>query len=266
MHSNKQNWNADDYARNSSAQQQWAQELIGKLSMRGNEFLLDIGCGDGKITAQLARILPNGRVVGIDLSNSMIRLASEQFPPESHPNLTFVQMDATDIHFVYKFDVAFSNAVLHWVADQPAVLHGVHVCLKPGGKILFQMGGLGNASEVYDVIREVIKRPEWNNYYKGFTPPYHFYGPEEYVEWLTKSGHSMNRAELIPKDMQHQGKEGLKGWLRTTWFPYTERLPAGLQDVFLDEAVESYLTTHPLDDQGNTHVKMVRLEIEARAL
>jgi trans-aconitate 2-methyltransferase len=265
MQPDKQNWNANDYAKNSSAQQQWAQELIAKLSLQGNESLLDIGCGDGKITAQIAKILPKGRVVGIDLSNSMIRLASGQFPPESHTNLTFVQMDATNIYFAYKFDVAFSNAVLHWVADQPAVLHGVHACLKSNGKILFQMGGRGNARDVHDVIREVIKRPEWNIYYEGFTPPYHFYGTEEYIEWLTKSGYCVNRAELIPKDMQHQGKEGLKGWLRTTWFPYTDRLPTELQDVFLDEAIESYITTHPLDDQGNTHVKMVRLEIEARA-
>jgi trans-aconitate 2-methyltransferase len=261
-----QNWNADDYARNSSAQLQWAQELIAKLSLQGCESLLDIGCGDGKITAQIAHLLPKGTVVGIDLSHNMIRLASEQFPPQGYPNLSFLQMDATAIQLEENFDVAFSTAVLHWIADQPAVLQGVHACLKPGGKILFQLGGRGNASEVFNVIQEVIERPDWKGYYEGFTPPYHFHGPEEYKAWLTNSGFGVKRVELMPKDMQHRGKEGLKGWLRTTWFPYTDRLPTELRDAFMDVAIQSYTAAHPVDDQGNTHVRMVRLEVEAEAL
>lgn len=262
----KQDWNADDYARHSSAQQEWAQELIAKLSLQGSEYLLDIGCGDGKITAQIARILPKGKVVGIDQSESMIRHASEQFAPKDYPNLFFMRMDATDIRVDKKFDGAFSNAVLHWIPDQPAVLRGVHACLRPGGKILFQMGGHGNAHDLLELIHEFIKQPGWKDYYKGFTTPWHFYGPEEYEEWLTNSGFSVKRVELIPKDMQHQGKESLKGWLRTTWFPYTDRLPTELRDFFLDQLLDSYITAHPLDNQGNTHVKMVRLEVEAYAL
>jgi trans-aconitate 2-methyltransferase len=262
----KQNWNANDYAKNSSAQQQWAQELIAKLSLQGRESLLDIGCGDGKITAQIAQILPEGTVLGIDLSHSMIRLASEQFTPQIAPNLSFMQMDATDIRLAKKFDVAFSNAVLHWIKNHMAVLQGVHACLKPGGKILFQMGGRGNADDVFDMIQEIIKRPDWKDCYEGFTTPYYFNGPEEYKAWLTNSGFDIKRVELIHKDMQHQGKEGLKGWLRTTWFPYTDRLPIELRNVFLDSVIEGYVAAHPLDDHGNTHVKMVRLEIEAHAI
>ena len=256
-------WNAEDYAKNSSAQSQWAQELIAKLALLGGESVLDIGCGDGKISAQLSLSVKGGSVLGIDLSADMIRLAREQFPAQSYPNLSFRQMDATDIQPAGKFDVAFSNAVLHWIADHEAVLRGVHACLKSGGKILFQMGGQGNAGEVFDAIDEVIQHPEWRSHFQGFTPPYHFYGPEKYNEWLLKSGFRPVRTELMPKDMQHQGKEGLKGWLRTTWFPYVNRLPSPLRNAFLDEVVEMYMATHPLDAQSNTHVKMVRLEIEA---
>jgi trans-aconitate 2-methyltransferase len=266
METAKHNWNADDYAKNSTAQKQWAQELIAKLSLRGNESVLDIGCGDGQVTAQIAQILPRGTVLGIDLSFDMIRLAYEQFPVQNYPNLSFRQMDAADIQLTGKFDVAFSNAVLHWVRDQMVVLRGVHACLKPGGKLLFQMGGRGNAKDVFEAIQEVIQRPDWRGYYHEFTPPYHFYGPEEYKEWLVKSGFGVTRAELIPKDMQHQGKEGLKGWLRTTWFPYTDLLPAELRNAFLDEVVESYVAIHPVDAHGYTHVQMMRLEIEAYVL
>ena len=266
MESVKHIWNADDYAKNSSAQSQWAEELIAKLALKGCEFVIDIGCGDGKITAQLARVVNNGYVLGIDSSESMIRRASEQFPGTTITNLSFRHMDATEICLSEKFDVAFSNATLHWVKDQTAVLRGVHSCLKPGGKVLFQMGGRGNAAKISDTIREIIVRPKWQQYYEGFKPPYHFYSPEEYKVWLVDNCFHPVRVELIPKDMQHAGIEGVTGWLRTTWFPYTDRLPTELREVFLGEVVETYLAAYPIDDRGNSHISMVRLEVQAYAL
>jgi trans-aconitate 2-methyltransferase len=255
-------WNAEDYARNSRAQLEWAQELIEKLALRGDEAVLDVGCGDGKISARLA-LATRGNVVGIDLSEDMIELARNRFPAESYPNLSFSQMDATDIRLSARFDVAFSNAVLHWVGDHVAVLRGVHACLNTGGRLLFQMGGRGNAAEVFEVMEEVVRRPRWASSYEGFRAPYHFYGPEEYEEWLPQCGFRPLRIELVAKDMQHAGAEGLVGWLRTTWFPYTDRLPADLHDGFLAEVAERYLAAHPIDAAGSVHVGMVRLEIEA---
>ena len=262
----QQNWNAEDYAKNSSAQRQWAQELVSKLTLQDSESVLDIGCGDGKICAQLALAAKNGNVLGIDLSEDMIRLASEQFPPAKYPNLSFLRMDATDIRLSNRFDVAFSNATLHWVRDHIAVLRSVHACLKSGGRILFQMGGRGNAAEVFRAIEKVLQHHRWRRYYEVFTPPYHFYGPEEYTAWLLETGFRPARVELVPKDMQHVGTEGLKGWLRTTWFPYIDRLPIELRDAFLAEMVEMYTVAHPIDALGNIHVKMVRLEVEALAI
>ncbi len=258
-------WNAEDYAKNSSAQMRWAQELISKLLLEGGESVLDVGCGDGKISAQLARAT-KGRVVGIDQSEEMIRLAVKRYPREKFSNLSFLCMDAKEICISEKFNVAFSNAALHWVKDHCTVLRCIHDCLEPGGKILFQMGGCGNATEVFDAIERVIKETRWRRYYEDFTPPYHFYGPEEYEQWLVKSGFRPVRVALIPKDMQHPGVEGFKGWLRTTWFPYTDCLPDELRDPFLTELAKTYTTEHPMDALGQTHVNMVRLEVEAYAI
>ncbi|MEJ2639925.1 MAG: class I SAM-dependent methyltransferase, partial [Desulfosarcinaceae bacterium] len=152
MSATRQQWNATDYAENSSAQLAWAQELIDKLALRGDEALLDIGCGDGKISARIARALPQGRVHGIDLSADMIQLARRQFDGRSHPNLRFQQMNAARIQLARGFDVAFSTAALHWVPDHPAILKGVQACLIPGGRLLFLLGGCGNAAEVYDAL------------------------------------------------------------------------------------------------------------------
>ncbi len=266
MQSIPRKWNAEDYAKNSSAQLQWGQELISKLALQGNESVLDIGCGDGKISAQLALAVKNGSVVGIDLSEDMIQLAEEMLPSDKYPNLSFLCMDAANIRLSKKFDVAFSNAALHWVKDHIAVLRGIRTCLKEGGKILLQMGGRGNAADVFSAVKMVMQHPQWKHYYREFEPPYYFYGLEEYENWLIKSGFRSVRVELVSKDMQHQGVEGLLGWLRTTWFPYTDRLPIELRDAFLADVVAAYTATHPIDFLGNTHVRMVRLEVEAKAI
>jgi len=258
-----ENWNANDYANNSSAQFEWAKQLIGKLHLNGNEHLLDIGCGDGKITYQLAMLLKTGTTVGIDASASMIKLAKQNYPKAQYPNLSFLQMSATAISLAQQFDMAFSNAALHWINNHVSVLNGVYNHLNKNGKILFQMGGRGNASDIVSVITEVMNLPKWQNYFQDFSFPYSFYGIEEYETWLPENGFKPIRIELIPKDMQHQGKTGLKGWLRTTWFPYTDQLPEEYRDEFLSEVVEIYTNQYPIDSKGRTHVKMVRLEVEA---
>ena len=115
-------WDAEDYAQNSSAQQGWAEELMKKLDLQGYEAVLDIGCGDGRITAELADLLPEGEVLGIDSSADMLDLAREKFSWSTHPNLSFQQRDARDLTSEAEFDVIFSSAALHWVSDHRPVL------------------------------------------------------------------------------------------------------------------------------------------------
>ena len=138
-------WNPAEYHKSSSAQQQWAQELITKLGLRGNERVLDIGCGDGKVTAEIARNLPGGNVTGLDSSPEMIRFARDHFSRSEYRNLLFVEADARALPFSEEFDVVFSNAALHWIPDHKPVLTGIARSLRSGGKLLIQMGGKGNA-------------------------------------------------------------------------------------------------------------------------
>jgi trans-aconitate 2-methyltransferase len=105
--------------------------------------------------------------------------------------------------------------------------------------------------------------PRWQRYFKGFNFRYGFHAPEDYRQWLFEAGLTPLRLELIPKDMLHAGEDGLKGWLRTTWMPFTEPVPQEQRDEFLDAVAARYLGAHPLDSEGNAHVKMIRLEVEA---
>jgi trans-aconitate methyltransferase len=256
-------WDARDYAAHSAAQQEWARELIEKLHLRGDEAVLDIGCGDGRPTALLAERLPGGSVLGVDRSASMIALAREQFPAAERPNLSFRQMDATHLELPRDFEVAFSTAALHWMDDHEAILRGVAACLRPGGRLLFQMGGRGNIAESLAVVDQVVARPRWRGCFDGFKSPYHFYSPEDYEAWLPRAGFCVARAALIPKDMTHAGHTAFLGWLRTTWFPYTDRLPVERRDAFLNDVSAAYLAACPPDAAGVIHVSMVRLEVEA---
>ena len=108
-------WDAEEYARNSAAQQGWAHELIEKLALSGRESVLDLGCGDGKVTAEIARRAAGGRVVGIDSSEDMVSLARRSFPESRHPNLRFQHGDARALRLDAEFDIVFSNSTLHWV-------------------------------------------------------------------------------------------------------------------------------------------------------
>jgi trans-aconitate 2-methyltransferase len=255
-------WDAEDYARSSSAQEVWADELISKLSLKGDENLLDIGSGDGRVTHKLATIIQAGSVVGIDQSESMVKLANDKFSEE---NLSFIQMDATQIDFETKFDVAFSNATLHWIGDHQAVLKCLRNNLENNGRILFQMGGFGNAEELLEVVAQVIGSKVWKRYFQYFIFPYTFRDAADYEIWLPSHGYKPARIELIPKDMVHDNPNGLKGWFRTTWFPFTDRLPVCDRENFLNALVAEYISQYPVDTEGRTHVKMVRLEVEANA-
>ncbi|MDY6836140.1 MAG: methyltransferase domain-containing protein [Chloroflexota bacterium] len=259
-------WNALDYSMSSSEQEKWAQELISKLTLKGNERILDIGCGDGKVTAAMARMLPKGSVLGIDSSKEMIRFAQRSFPARRFPNLDFKEGDARKLSFTGEFDIVFSNATLHWVINHLPVLKGIKRSLKPSGIALLQMGGRGNAKAVVDIVDAITSGVKWDKYFQDFAFPYGFYGPEEYYEWVKLSELRARRIELIEKDMVLKGKDGLHAWIRTTWLLYTERVPEELRFEFIDDIVETYIRYSPLDKEGMVHVQMVRLEVEAEGV
>lgn len=225
--------------------------------------MLDIGCGDGKVTAEIADCVQRGSVLGVDSSTAMIELARRAFPIAAHPNLSFEIADARALPYQERFDFVFSNAVLHWVVDHRPVLRGVARALKPGGRLLFQCGGRGNAEEFFAVAQRMAGEPAWSAFFEGFSFPWGFYGPAEYEPWCSNAGLEPRRIELLPRVMKQKGLTGLAGWVRTTWMPYTDRLPEDRREPFIREACERYCAAHPLDENGDASVLMVRLEVEA---
>jgi trans-aconitate 2-methyltransferase len=258
-------WNPADYAKSSDAQLKWAQELQANLHLQGHESILDVGCGDGKISANFAGLVANGRVVGVDSSSEMIEYAIDTYPSSQYPNLSFAVVDSRQLNFEGEFDLLFSNAVLHWVDDHPAFLAGAKRALRNHGRLIISCGGKGNAIDILQVFSELVTSRPWQQYFDGFVNPYFFYNSTDYQQWLPAAGFKVNRVELIPKDMIHQSRAEFTAWIRTTWFPFTSKVPVGEQTQFITEFVDRYLALMPTDAQGCTHVKMVRLEVDATA-
>ena len=173
-------------------------------------------------------------------------------------------MDARKLTFQSEFDMVFSNAALHWIVDQKAVLAGVQRSLKPGGRLLFQMAGKGNAKDILRHNKRTMADVSRGKNFSKMTFPYGFYDPEEYKAFLEQAGLLAERVELFPKDMKFKGAEGLAGWVRTTWLPFTDRSSRqSLNQNSSKPIVNRYLEKHPADADGTVHVGMMRIEAEA---
>jgi len=236
---------------------------MAKLNLRGDEHVLDVGCGDGKVTAEIAKAVPRGLVTGVDASPQMIKFAKKTFPASKISNLEFRIMDARQIKFAQSFDMIFSNAALHWVDDHEIILRGAALVLKSGGRLVVSCGGKGNAQDVFAALRPEMRLQRWREFFRQMPAPYFFYSPEDYAKWLPKYGFQIQNILLAPRDATYKGTKGFATWLRTTWIPYVQRVPENLREEFIESVTQRYIAKHPLDAEGQVQVRMVRLEIDA---
>jgi trans-aconitate methyltransferase len=189
-------------------------DLLGLLEPRKGERILDIGCGTGHLTAQIAE--KGAEVVGLDSSLSMVAQARQNFP-----KLKFQVADARDFRFEAPFDAVFSNAVLHWVREPEAAIECMARALKPGGRLVMEMGGKGNVAILMkgteDVLREAGHRARHTWYYPGIG---------EYATLLEKHGFEVRLAQNFARWTQLEHPErGLREWLEMFGGAYFEDVP-----------------------------------------
>jgi trans-aconitate methyltransferase len=256
-------WDAEDYSRSSAMQKRSGRELISRLALRGDERVLDIGCGDGLLASEIAELLPRGSVLGVDSSREMIRFACSTYIKEGFPNLDFEVMDASDLSFEDEFDIVFSNAALHWVSDHLPILRGIKRGLKPGGRAFLQMGGSGSHLDTVNVLAKVLGSKTWRGYFSNFNYSFGFHDPRDYEAWLVEVGLTPLRVELLPRDMAMEGRGGLVAWIRTTWLPFTQKVPEDERERFIGEFADEYLELYPPDEEGIVHAQSTRLVVEA---
>jgi len=170
-------FDGEKYKKASSHQKEWGAKLISEFKFQGSEHILDLGCGDGAITSNLASQVPSGFVLGIDASQGMIKTAKDT---HNQNNLKFELLDINSITFKNEFDIIISNATLHWVKDHKQLLRNVHGALKNNGTVRFNFAADGNCSYFYMVIKGVMQLRQYVEYFKDFVWPWYMPGIKEY--------------------------------------------------------------------------------------
>ena len=245
-------WDATTYQRVSTPHQGWGAEILDRLPLRGDETVLDLGCGSGRVTEQLLERLPRGHVIGIDGSAAMVAEAERRL---GGARTTFVQADLLAFTVAEPADAAVSSATFHWIADHDTLFARVRAALKPGAPFVAQCGGRGNIASVVAAVRAVSAREPFAPSFAGWPGPWNYAGPEETRERLERAGFAVERCWLQESP---QRPTPLRDFLRTVSLgAHLERLPAALHDPFLD-AVMAELGPDPVHDY-------VRLNIVATA-
>lgn len=171
------------YEQASEHQKEWGNKLISELNLKATDQVLDLGCGDGILTAQIAELVPRGEVLGIDASQGMIDAAVAR----AGGNLRFLKQDVNDLDFMDQFDLVFSNAALHWVRNHVGLLEMVFRALRANGRVRFNFAGDGNCANFFKVIEEAMRHPDFAHYFEHFEWPWYMPSVPEYRKLATAS-------------------------------------------------------------------------------
>lgn len=185
--SDKNRWNASRYNKHANFVSDLAYPLLELLDPKEDEDILDLGCGDGTLAVEISKF--NSKVIGVDLSEDMVKKAKEK-------GIEAYVSSAIDLPYTNKFDAVFSNAVLHWVKNGDEALKNVSKCLKPKGRFIAEFGGYGNIEFLIEAMKEVFYSHEEFGEFKN---PWYFPSDTEYKKLLQNNGFFVKHIELIPR-------------------------------------------------------------------
>jgi trans-aconitate 2-methyltransferase len=233
-------WDANEYSRQSSLQQAMAGEVLALLELQGTERVLDVGCGNGKITAQVAARVPRGSVIGVDPSRDMIAFAASHFGPAVRPNLRFVEGDVRRLPFQDEFDLVVSFNALHWVPEQDAALRSIRAALKSEGKAVLRLVPAGERKSLEDVIEDVRRSSRWSDYFLGFHKPYVHLTPGEYAALAERSGFRIRRLHTEERAWDFKTREAFLAYCQVTLVEWTRFLPEPERRTFILDVLDCY--------------------------
>jgi trans-aconitate methyltransferase len=245
----QQTWDSSLYATNGRFVALLVDSLVEALQPQRGERILDLGCGDGFLTQRIGQ--SGATMVGVDSSPQMVAAAKERGVDARH-------LSADALSFDREFDAVFSNASLHWVSDQEAVLHGVHRALKPGGRFVAECGGQGNIAAIRVALLAILTP-------RGIPPERiennKFFSPAEYRALLEHQGFRVEEITLTPRATPLS--TGMAAWLETFRRSVLELLPVEERQAAVEQIV-TLLKPVLCDRQGNWIADYVRLRFLAR--
>jgi trans-aconitate methyltransferase len=246
MHPTDGRWSASRYSANARFVSDLGAPVLEMLAPRPGERILDLGCGDGALTARLVE--HDCVVVGVDSSEDMLSAARAR-------GIDARLLDAHELPFDGEFDAVFSNAALHWMKEPSRVVAGVRRALRPGGRFVGEMGGCGNVAAIERALVAAVRR-------RGLEveSPWYFPRPGDYRRLLAAHGFEVLHLELFERPTPLPGD--MRDWLETMPQPYTAAVPRADRQSFIDEVAE-HLRPLLCDAAGRWTADYVRLRFAA---
>jgi len=243
-------WDATTYDRVADPQEEWAREVIDRLDLKGDETVLDAGCGSGRVTRLLVERVPRGRVIGVDSSPSMIEQARQSLGDE----VELIVRDLVDLELEEPVDAIFSNATFHWILDHRRLFERLHAVLRPGGRLEAQCGGIGNVEDFLNSVESVNGDERFAPYLRGITSTWNFASPGDTEIRLEGAGFQVRRCWLEDRPTQPRDP---RAYLETVCLGgHLEKLPKEMRAPYMEAVLE--VIPRPLT------LAYVRLHISAR--
>jgi len=256
----RKEWDATAYHAVSDPQFRWGLEVLERVQLRGDETVLDAGCGTGRLTAKLAERLPQGTVLACDLSENMVRGARDFLAPQFGDRVQVFAADMSALNLTTVADGVFSTAAFHWVHDHDALFASMFRALKPGGWLIAQCGGGANLARLYTRVAQLQKQPPFNDYFRNWKSATHFAVPPKTTERLLNAGFYDAEAYISLAPTTFPDANAYRAFISAVCVAkQLKELPADLHDAFLDPLVSAAAQDDPpftLDYQ--------RLNISAR--
>jgi trans-aconitate 2-methyltransferase len=246
-------WRGAEYDRLSTPMAAMGLEVLDRLELRGDETVVDAGCGSGRVTEVLVERLPRGRVVGVDASPSMIESARERLGDRA--DLRVAELTTLDLGDE-RADAILSTATFHWIADHDALFAALRRALRDGGRLVAQCGGTGNIAAVHAAAEATIADEPFAVHFAGWRRPWRFAGPQDTETRLRAAGFAAARAWLEPRPVTPEDPRAYLTEINLG--AHLQQLPDELRDRFVDGVLDR-LGAPP------TTIGYVRLNLDATA-
>jgi trans-aconitate 2-methyltransferase len=238
-------WNAASYDTVSTVQQAWGRQVLAETALRGDETVLDAGCGTARLAELLAAAVPRGLVLAVDHSAEMLGVAASRLRGGGHP-IVLLRAELMDLPLRDSVDFVFSNAVFHWVPDHQRLFRSLAAALRPGGRLVAQCGGHGNLARAHQIAFQVARQPRFAPWFRDWREPYVFATAEETRARLERAGFVEVSTSLVAAPTPFPTRQAYREFVATVILrSFLGALPkedhAAFVETFVDSSPEYHL-------------------------
>lgn len=231
-------WDGVQYSKLSALQRAMATDAVASIALTGDEWVLDVGCGDGFVTRLLASRVPDGQVIGIDPSSGMLGAAHTVSDTGRRP--LFARADARALPLTQAFDVVVSFNALHWVPQQRQALEQIDAVTRPGARVLIQMVCANARASVESTAMDLTREPQWASAFDGFAQPFVHPEPERYRDLAVATGFAVTALEVTDREWDFGTRDAFESWCEMGITAWTDRLPPARRHQFAEDLVDRY--------------------------